>query len=526
MNQLVCSTALVFLLILNGFGSLAQPVTNHDPLPQPNIPKPAASAAFSDPMFGTLVMRLTDSKAVGLEGCFPEYSKRQAWNADETLLLLRTGNGEALLYDGQTYQFKKVLPLVGGEDVMWHPTDPFIIWYNPDNALHAYHIQTDTDTILVTFSNYTFANTRGEGNFSNDGRYYAFAGQLYDEQTKEVAFKDLVLFDVLNKKEVSRLALPSTLSDFDWVSVSPKGDFVVVDYGGSSTEPFHGVEVYDTQFHRLWQKPLGYGHSDLGVDENGDQVLVIDYYNEATNRTEIKKVRLSDGQETTLLTLFWAFYTHISCRNTLQPGWCLISTYDGEGRLTDDTASWLPFEDEIFLLKLDGSQQVHRLTHHHSRRYSPETPDSDHSVYFAEPHATLSRKGDRVLFGSNWRENIQLVVSVDAYLVDLRSTTPPPEDFSISLTPASMSLKRGESGNFTVNINRQNGFSGPVTVTAANVKELKLKLTPKEAVTTGNQLSFKVKAKSSTPSGENSLILTARDGAGRLRTVSLNIVVN
>jgi hypothetical protein len=88
--------------------------------------------------------------------------------------------------------------------------------------------------------------------------------------------------------------------------------------------------------------------------------------------------------------------------------------------LTHDPRAWLTFEDEVFSLKLDGSGEVQRIAHHHSRRFSPITPDSDNSVYWAEPHATVSRNGDRVLFGSNWEQDVEQEAGVDAYIIDLR----------------------------------------------------------------------------------------------------------
>lgn len=109
---------------------------------------------------------------------------------------------------------------------------------------------------------------------------------------------------------------------------------------------------------------------------------------------------------------------HISLRNTLRHGWCFISTFDYVGRLTDDSISWLPFEDEVFALKTDGSGDVQRIAHHHSRRFSPATPDPDNSVYWAEPHATVNRAGTKVIWGSNWRENMDQVWAVDSYICD------------------------------------------------------------------------------------------------------------
>lgn len=401
-------------------GKAPHQITHHNPVPQPAVPRPRAGLAFRDPIFETALIRITDSKGSGASGIVPQYSKRQAWNCNESLLLLQSCDGNSLLYDGVTYKFKKILEGVGGDDLFWHPTLPTLLYYAIENILYSFNVETGERKKLHTFTGYAFADTHGEGNLSRDGRYYALAGRTYNASTGEVKYKDLLVYDLVANKVTDHLALPAGTEAFDWISISPGGRYVVVDYADDLAGRFHGLEVYDRQFHFLWQKPLGAGHSDLGLDENNDEVLVMDFYDPQSNSTFIKKFRLADGKETILLELSPLFDLHISCRDEKHQAWCLISTFDFTGRLTDSDSSWLPFEDEIFALKLDGSGEVRRLAHHHSRRYSPSTPDSDRSVYFAEPHATVSRNGDRILFGSNWRMNIGSEKSLDTYLIDLR----------------------------------------------------------------------------------------------------------
>lgn len=396
----------------------AQWLTGHDAVFQPLTAKPAVSVPFVDPKFKTQLRRLTDARGQGIASIVPQYSKRQAWNADQSILLLFTGDGAPRLYHGSTYAYLKTLDGVGGEDVFWHPTDPSIIYYSADNVLYSYNVNSEAATPLHTFEGYTWTNTRGEGNISRDGRYYAFVGQTYDTDTH---FKDIVVYDLVLDSVVSKLALPAVLSDFDWASISPLGDYVVVDYATQDTGRYQGIEVYDRNLNFIWQKGLGAGHSDLGIDAQGDQVLVISCYDADLNRGIMKKLRLADGTETDLLQLSESFDMHISCRNEVRSEWCFVSTFDGEGRLTDDSLSWLPFEDEIFALKLDGSGSVQRIAHHHSRRFTPSTPDRDNSNYWAEPHATVSRDGMRMVFGSNWREDVPSDSSVDTYVVDFTS---------------------------------------------------------------------------------------------------------
>jgi hypothetical protein len=413
-------------LLLVSTGVPAQWVTNHLALAMPDLGKPALTNRIRDPVFGTLVGRITDAAATGQSGLCPQYAKRQAWNLDESLLLLTSGDGALALYDGLTYRFIRRLEGIGGDDVFWHPTATNTVLYNSQNSLSAYNVLTDQETLICALTNFYFADTVGEGNLSRDGRYYAAYGRDYDDTNGWVIPRAVVVMDLAAQREIARLLLPTNLTDFDWVSISPLGNYVVIDYATELSGPFEGVEVYDRSLgHRLWQKPLGAGHSDLGVDANGEEILVMGLYDEQSNTTLIKKFRLRDGQETALLSgMDWSFDLHISCRNEQRSEWCFVSTFDGEGRLTDEASSWLPFEDEIFAVKLDGSGQVQRLAHHHSRRFSPTTPDRDTSVYWAEPHATVSRQGDRLLFGSNWRQNVTDVTGVDAYVCDLRPLNP------------------------------------------------------------------------------------------------------
>jgi len=407
------------IIILMQYDSNSQLINNHNPLFMPDLPKPEVGMVYTDPVFGTSITRMTSASVSGFNGIIPEYSKRQAWNADESLLLLRSGNSDVLLYDGSSYQYIKNLEQVSGEDVFWHPSNPKQLYFSQDSIFYSYNTDSEIATALHVFTKYTWINTRAEGNLSLDGKYYAFAGQIYNYSSGEVTFKDIVVYDIETDTEVITMEIPSdSISDFDWVSVSPLGNYVVIDYANEENRRYHGVEVYDRNMNFIWQKPLGAGHSDLGLDASGNEVLVMDIYDANSNRVYIKKFNLSDGQETTLIDLSPYFYLHISCRNQQRNEWCFVSTFDNPGRLTHDSLTWLPFEDEVFALRLDGSGEVQRIAHHHSRRFSPVTPDPDQSNYYAEPHATISRKGNRIIFGSNWEQNVDQVNSVDAYVCD------------------------------------------------------------------------------------------------------------
>jgi len=408
---------LTALFIFSAHWLTAQFVTNHNTIFQTNLTIPQVGVTFTDPNFGTPVIRMTNARSQAVSGYFPDYSKRQAWNSDESMIMLRSANGAVHIFNGQNYQYIKTLTDIQGvQDIFWHPTNPLLIYYILDNMFYTLNVQTLQSNLLFTFTNYSYVTTRAEGNMSNDGHYIALCG--YDINYNTL---DFFVFDVLANTIHSTFAVNGNVTDFDWISISPLGNYVIVDYATDVVAPYNGVEVYDKDFNFLWRKPLGAGHSDYGLDYNGEEVLIMDFYDVDSNFMYINKYLLSNGMTTHLLSVSPDFDLHESCRAMSRIGWVYISTFDFVGRLTDDSLSWLPFEDEIFAVKMDGSGDVQRYAHHHSKRYSLSTPNSDSSVYFAEPHATINKNGTRILFGSNWRLNIAQDTSVDAYIVDLNN---------------------------------------------------------------------------------------------------------
>lgn len=275
------------------------------------------------------------------------------------MILLNGDQGYFSIYNGQTYELIRALddPAIGGEDVFWHPLQKNTIIYAADSILYSYDLATTVNTPLHVFTQYSWINSRGEGNLSGDGRYYAFVGQVYNYVSGDVTFKDIVVYDLILDQVISIMPLPQAeIVDFDWVSVSPLGNYVVIDYADTETGRYHGVEVYDRYLNFLWQLPLGSGHSDCGVDVNGDEILVMDIYDSDLNTTHINKYRLSDGNMTTLLNLSPYFDLHISLRAMNLPGWCFISAFDYVDRLTDDSLTWLPLDRPNAITPLRPSQ--------------------------------------------------------------------------------------------------------------------------------------------------------------------------
>src|SRR6059058_167130 len=80
------------------------PVTGNDNAAVPALAKPAKGKAFADPVYKTCVTRVTDHAADGLKGfAREEYSRRQAFNADDSKILITAVDGGWWVYDARTY---------------------------------------------------------------------------------------------------------------------------------------------------------------------------------------------------------------------------------------------------------------------------------------------------------------------------------------------------------------------------------------------------------------------------------------
>ncbi|HUP22146.1 MAG TPA: hypothetical protein VNB06_04315, partial [Thermoanaerobaculia bacterium] len=150
------------------------------------------------------------------------------------------------------------------------------------------------------------------------------------------------------------------------------------------------------------------GHMDVTRDTSGEEVLV--WTNSADPSpicdNGIVKVRLSDSQQSCLLSLDWSLAVHISCPDG--NGSCFVGTYAPSDPTPE--RGWPAFTNELLQVLLDGSE-VRRLAHHRSRPFNG---------YNYMARATVSRDGGQLVFNSNY--GLQSVLGApseysDAYLI-------------------------------------------------------------------------------------------------------------
>lgn len=384
----------------------------------PALAEPAARQWFSDPSFGTCLVRVTDrtsdlSPEDVSRGVVNEYARVQSFNANAGRLLLYGTDGTWYLYDAQTLQPLRELPL--GDEPRWDATDPDRVYYMRDTRLLQYDVASGAEELVRDFyedlpqKDVAMVWTRHEGSPSRDRRYWALMAEdqdwiptaflVYDRQADRV-----VVRDVRN--------LPGIEDDVDHVTMSPLGNYFLASFDRSCPEgrlgdDAHpcGLMVYDRGLSNGRSLLRVIGHYDPALDAGGREVIVY----QDIDSDYISMLDLASGGVTPLWPIDFGHTgigLHFSGLAYDRPGWAVVSTHD------NDPATYTWMDDQVFLVELRPGGQVVRLAHTHS-----VVNDEEELDYWAEPHASTNPDLTRILFGTNWGRSG--TGQVDVYLIEL-----------------------------------------------------------------------------------------------------------
>jgi hypothetical protein len=371
--------------------------------PAPDLAEPAPRQWFTDPTFGTCLVRVTDraddpSPDDTSPGLANEYARVQSFNADGSRLLVHGTDGTWYLYDAQTFLPLGELPLE--VEPRWDADDPDIIYYSDETRLMSYNVQTAEQTEVHDFAddfpgqNLAAVWTRYEGSPSRDRRYWGLMAEnedwtpvaflVYDRQTDQVTIRDV--------RDV-----PGVEDDVDHVTMSPWGNYFLASFDhycqqgqlGDDAHPC-GLMVYDRDLTNGRGLLRIIGHYDPALDAQGREVVIY----QDIDTDYISMLDLETGTVTPLWEIDFshtAIGFHFSGLAYDRHGWALVSTHD------DDVASQTWMDDQVFAVELKPGGRVVRLAHTHSL-----VNDDLELDYWAEPHASVNHDFTRVVFTTDW----------------------------------------------------------------------------------------------------------------------------
>lgn len=436
-----CAVAGAILVLAQG---AARPITDPAAVLTPEaIPDPGyLSPVFPQP-FRLKVLRVSGDRGapIALPGgeraswgsdARQHYSNDQPWSADGALLAIQNSGAPDYVYlDGESYRPSRApCPNYDYYDDRWHP--------RPSHAHE--RINVNRAGRLSWFDVITCTETRSwmppfpvlgiGGNPSEDGRFVALSDRRrffivdMDPQPPFAPYPDRRMGPA--RDLIADCGLPGGCV-VNWVSVSPSGKFVVVNYDGDH------LRVYDVNATTLAATPrpmprrypncsgtpdrgfiYDLGHQDMTrnpFDHNDDVIIGQEHCGNRGRRVGdllvggVMMVRLRDGAITALTDpRNEAYPYHISTRNYDRPGWAYVSYWPDPGRR---------FSDEIVAVRLDG-RAVERYAH---------TRTETVGCYRCEAHAVPSRDGKRVIWASTWGVSPgpgRAAPVIQAYVVDAR----------------------------------------------------------------------------------------------------------
>jgi hypothetical protein len=393
------------------------------PVPSPLPSPPPVGGYYTDPVFGTTVLRVTDQNNCPAPGCGTYYPQWPTFNADNTRILIRVGTSGNMMIK----QFDPVNFTVGTtvrsnvaygctsldwQTAIWSRTDPDTIYVHPgyyDSACSnsgmkelAYHPSTNTFELVHDFAADFGSNT--------DYLFEQHCDKSQDIWTfmqNRVGAADNPISYIIWRRSTNTIllhinAFDTRLPEYGANNAAPDKTGRWVSFASNFTPSgFSGrmMAVWDTQTN-TWQYIHHTGAEDdphHGYNASGFTVGRGDWsgaetrrpFSNLTQSTVLFDWRDSNGVRD------WSGDHHVNMYADNET-WALIAEWrdPSVGNYTG------AFENELFFVNTQSPQQIIRFLHHLSL-YNP-AGDDDTQRYWATPKPSISKDSKYVAYTSNW----------------------------------------------------------------------------------------------------------------------------
>jgi hypothetical protein len=353
----------------------------------PKMSPPGYLEPSIDPVFGTALVRVTDPGKEFVAGiscdpayCRHRYSSAQAWNADQSLLVIQKGCPGLCFLDGQNY--RPLFQRRASGACEWHPTDPAQMICVSNTEIYRWLVRSDERITISAPTEYRKMEFGpGKNNLSRDGNRLVV--RAVTPSGEPVAFA----YDIQSETKYPDVQLEHLKGSNNYCTISPSGQYVFCSQGMPDNSDIAYIFSLDGHQVQHWAEHHRPGHGDMTTDNDGSDVYVGISKSEPDKYQVIKR-RLSDGKVTVLTPRGSA--QHASVRSINRPGWVFL-TYSGSYERAGRSGA-TPFYGEIVALRIDGSGEIRRIVHHRSAKHD----------YVSEAHASPSPDGSQVIWASNW----------------------------------------------------------------------------------------------------------------------------
>lgn len=400
-----------------GFVEVPDPLSRENQrYPLVAVEPPTPGVSLTDARFGTTMTRVGRTERLR-----HEYSRHDPFNRDQTLVLLQDiAAGEWRVYRTTSIPYDEPANLVRSVDFAeprWDPAEPDALWGFQEFRIVRMSVQTGQAAVIKDFSGdaaigpILTANPdlyritmKDEGEPSMNMRYWAL---LLQGSRDDYRVRYLFAWDRQADRVEGLHELLLAESRIDWAGMSPLGQWVLIggdyDNGGKLT----GLVMADRALSSFHQLDVATAHSDVGLDSEGREVIVMqnsrtDYIDLLPLDVATRPVAEPGGsyENTGRSRLIRLYYdsesplglnsgVHISCN---APGFCVVSTVTEPNR---PEQNWL--DRTIMLVRLDRN---------HPRVVYLAKVHGTASAYWEETQATISRDARKVVWATNWNRAV------------------------------------------------------------------------------------------------------------------------
>jgi hypothetical protein len=371
-------------------------ITDKNVYPEPTPLKlPAANNTFTDPTFGTTLLRVTD-EADGTTNT-NSYSSWPSLNCNNTRLLYMSDgramvcdfNAETMRVSNKRALFQK--PISGSqfpwaEDAIWSGLNPDSIFCHWAMVIYAYNLVANTYTVIADLTGKAGngANLQQMAKSLDDA---AFGFNLQDAAWNRIGFLAYRKRQTGDDLYVRMTNPDDPTTAIDEVQIDKTGRYLMQLTGlqGKTAVEARVIDLDTRSVTNITDAGPDYcpSHRDVGKDF----VVGADNWNNTLTARKLSaphqyQVILNLGND-------WSQSSHFSLLADDET-WALVSFF-----LANNLPAPGVFRDELVMVATDGTQRVRRLCHHHST-YNV-TQD-----YWDSPRADLSRDGRLAVFTSNW----------------------------------------------------------------------------------------------------------------------------
>lgn len=367
---------------------LPEPLSNAQVIPAPSMDLPDYLVPSVDSSLGTTLVRVTipdsamgNGLACKLSYCTHRYSSAQAWNADQSLLLIVNGCNGWCFLDGQTYAPLFLRHRTG--ECEWHPQDPDLMICVAGHRISRWAPRRNTEELVFETQVYRELQFGPyKGNPSWDGN------RIVVRATSQAGTLVGFAFDLSTRQKFPDVDLTRLPGRNNYCGISPLGHYMFCQLSLIDFTDQAFVFTVDGNLVQSWTEHHRPGHGDMTVDDGGHEVYV-GISKSAPDKYQVIKRRLQDGLVTALAPYGEA--QHASLRAIRRHDWVFLS-YAGNPLPPTGRLQVAPFAREVIALKIDGSGEFRRVAHTLNAPYD----------YWSETHASPSPDGSQIIWSSNW----------------------------------------------------------------------------------------------------------------------------